>query len=53
VEKEMMKKVCTLPQCMNVVGSNLGLYARSLRRRRRSRRRRESLGFGVLVPIGF
>jgi hypothetical protein len=51
VEKEMMKKVCTLLQCMNVVGSNLGLYARSLRRRRR--RRRESLSFGVLVTIGF
>jgi hypothetical protein len=48
VEKEMMKKVCTLPQCMNVVGSNLGLYARSLKRRRR-----EFLSFGVLVTIGF
>jgi hypothetical protein len=35
---------------MNVVGSNLGLYAMSLRRRRR---RRESLSFGVLVTIGF
>jgi hypothetical protein len=34
---------------MNVGGSNLGLYARSLRRRRR----RESLSFGVLVTIGF
>jgi hypothetical protein len=33
---------------MNVLGSNLGLYARSLKRRRR-----ESLSFGVLVTIGF
>jgi hypothetical protein len=34
---------------MNVVGSNLGLYARSLRRKRM----RESLSIGVLVTIGF